>query len=400
MCAVKLSDHYGRDQSLSATLIYIEPNITKKSAPRFSWRFLKYPLISRAKSSKAFVFGVFFGAIVFPLVAQAGILAIVENLFNTESAFADDEKAINNSQKLAVLEAQVIPNPDAAKKVATDIAIADNALVSDVGPVGTLADISGTDDSIGSISLYVVRKGDTIASVAKMFDVSANTILWANDLKKGQAIQEGTTLVILPVSGVQYTIKRGDTIAGIAKKFSVDDPADIEHYNDITGGLIAGTTIIIPGAELITQPINKNVQAVAKSSSESVSVGTGNGYFIRPLPYSCPRTQGIHDAYAIDIGCPIGTPIKAAADGTVMFAKTGWNGGYGNLIIISHQNGVRTFYAHQTRFAVSQGETVSQGQIIGYVGSTGRSTGPHLHFEVRGMKNPGFSDAPSAWKRQ
>ncbi len=85
---------------------------------------------------------------------------------------------------------------------------------------------------------------------------------------------------------------------------------------------------------------------------------------------------------------PSGTPIKAAASGRVIFAKVGWNGAYGNLTIIQHDNGTQTYYAHQSKLAVSAGDYVNQGEVIGYVGSTGRSTGPHLHFEVRGAPNP------------
>jgi len=83
----------------------------------------------------------------------------------------------------------------------------------------------------------------------------------------------------------------------------------------------------------------------------------------------------------IDIAAPTGTPIRAAAGGTVISA--GWLGGYGNLTVIDHGGGVSTAYGHQSAFAVGGGQAVAQGQVIGYVGSTGHSTGPHLHFEVR-----------------
>ncbi len=114
-------------------------------------------------------------------------------------------------------------------------------------------------------------------------------------------------------------------------------------------------------------------------------------------------SQPRHDRFAVDLACPIGTPIRAAASGTVKFALEGWNGAFGNLVIIDHPNGAVSYYAHikPGGIAVTTGEHVTQGQIIGYVGSTGRSTGPHLHFEVRGTagQNPGFDYSGSAWKQ-
>jgi murein DD-endopeptidase MepM/ murein hydrolase activator NlpD len=113
-----------------------------------------------------------------------------------------------------------------------------------------------------------------------------------------------------------------------------------------------------------------------------------SGYFIHPLPGSV-RTQGIHGYNAVDFGAPVGTPILASAGGSVLVSRVGgWNGGYGNYVVIDHPNGTQTLYAHNSKNTVWQGQTVVAGQVIGYVGNTGRSTGPHLHFEIRGAKNP------------
>ncbi len=380
----------------------IKPKLKNDESEGFLSSSSKYPLFIRLRSSKAFLAGTLVGTIIFPIVAHAGLLSFVDNLFVTKTEAASEEFVGQNSQKLALLEAQITPDPAAAKAAEADIHIDNDALLTETGPTGTAADMVDIDEASSTISIYVTHKGDTVASVAKMFDVSQNTILWANDIKKGQALTEGQTLIILPTSGVRYTVKRGDTIASIAKKYKIDDPADIENYNDLSDGLIAGTTIVLPGAEIATTTQVKKATtggALPKNLATDSGIST-DAYFIRPLPYACPRTQGRHDKYAFDIGCATGTPIHAAASGTVIFAKLGWNGGFGNLIIISHPNGTQTFYAHQSRFAVSQGEAVEQGQTIGYVGSTGHSTGPHLHFEVRGAKNPGFTDSPSGWKKQ
>lgn len=361
----------------------------------------KNPLFSKLRLPKTFLSGLLMGVMIFPLIAHAGFFSFMDSLFGQKTEASELTTNTTNSQNLSILEAPLAPDLKAAKSADTDIAIDNDALVSETGPVGTAADISDTDESANTISIYVAHKGDTIAGIAKMFEVSQNTIIWANDLKKGQSLTEGQTLIILPVSGVRYTVKKGDTLASIAKKYKLDDPTDIENYNDLSDGLVAGMTIVIPGGE-ITVPSSpqKSSGGTIPRSSPNDSGGSADGYFIRPVSYACPRTQGRHDTYAVDLGCPTGTPIKAAASGTVMFAKLGWNGGYGNLVIVSHANGTQTFYAHQSRLAASQGEHVDQGQVIGYVGSTGHSTGPHLHFEVRGAKNPGFSDSPSAWKKQ
>ena len=103
------------------------------------------------------------------------------------------------------------------------------------------------------------------------------------------------------------------------------------------------------------------------------------------------KTQGLHGPgnRGIDIGAPKGTPIYASAPGRVLIAKTGWSGGYGNMVIVEHPNGTKTLYAHMTKLGTKTGAEVARGEIIGYVGSTGRSTGPHLHFEVFNARNPG-----------
>jgi murein DD-endopeptidase MepM/ murein hydrolase activator NlpD len=112
------------------------------------------------------------------------------------------------------------------------------------------------------------------------------------------------------------------------------------------------------------------------------------GYYDNPLPGAI-LTQGIHGWNGVDIGAPKGTPIHAAADGTVIVARAGgWNGGYGSYVVISHPNGTQTLYGHMNSVAISVGASVGSGQVIGYVGTTGKSTGNHLHFEVRGAANP------------
>ena len=122
-----------------------------------------------------------------------------------------------------------------------------------------------------------------------------------------------------------------------------------------------------------------------KSSSGAVSA---SGNFIHPVP-GATRTQGIHGYNGVDLAAAIGTPVRAAASGEVIVSKSsGWNGGYGNYVVIKHSNGTQTLYAHTSSNTVGVGATVEAGETIAYVGNSGRSTGAHLHFEVRGASNP------------
>ena len=124
------------------------------------------------------------------------------------------------------------------------------------------------------------------------------------------------------------------------------------------------------------------------SASGSRSVSSNSASLSHPVPGAI-KTQGVHGYNAIDLAAAVGTAIKAAGSGEVIVSKSsGWNGGYGNYIVIRHANGVQTLYAHLSRNDVGVGASVSVGQVIGGMGNTGRSTGSHLHFEVRGARNP------------
>jgi murein DD-endopeptidase MepM/ murein hydrolase activator NlpD len=135
--------------------------------------------------------------------------------------------------------------------------------------------------------------------------------------------------------------------------------------------------------------VTKNGKTITKPKVTGSYANTApSGFFARPL-LGGRRTQGIHGHNAVDIAANTGTPIYAAASGKVLVAKSfGYNGGYGKMVIIAHEGKIQTVYAHMNEVYVSPGETVAQGQNIGTVGNTGRSTGPHIHFEVRGAKNP------------
>jgi LysM repeat protein len=297
------------------------------------------------------------------------------------------------------------PNPG---KGSTDIAISGGvALLPQSGPSGTLADI-GLGTPSNQISIYTVRPGDTLSEIGAMYGVSANTILWANDLQSSKDLHPGNTLVILPVSGVEHVVTKGETLASIVAKYH-GTMQDVLDYNHLSAGaqVAVGDTIIIPdgvdGPPVGSAPVLRQGIIGGKSISDSGAVGCIShyerlipgysgpalpGYFIRPIAGGV-KTQCLHGYNAVDLGTPVGTPVMAAASGTVIVARdSGYNGGYGRYVVINHPNGTQTVYAHFSRVIVSPGEHVEQGQDIGYSGDSGRSTGAHLHFEIRGAENP------------
>ncbi|MHB1316592.1 MAG: peptidoglycan DD-metalloendopeptidase family protein [Minisyncoccota bacterium] len=316
-----------------------------------------------------------------PFVASASIRSFVTGMFKSASA---EPEYVQNSQNMALLQAAVssINQPlDGG-----DIAIVnDNSLLSENSGVALLVKEHSSDQ----IVTYVVRPGDTLSEIAKMFGVTTNTILWSNDIV-GNKVSPGDRLVILPISGVRHVVKSGDTIQSIAKKYK-GDPEEIAQFNDISfnSKLATGDTIIIPDGEVVSAVVSVSKTASSvKSIQQYVSAPKIDGYYARPL-IGGVKSQGIHGHNGVDIASAFGTNILASASGEVIVAKNGgYNGGYGSYIVIKHNNGTQTLYAHLSAVQVSVGQDVYQGQIIGNMGSTGKSTGTHLHFEVRGARNP------------
>lgn len=235
---------------------------------------------------------------------------------------------------------------------------------------------------------YEVKGGETISEIAEKFGISIETIKWANDLNSVNSVKPGQKLKILPVSGVSVVVKEGDTLESLAKKYSADAQSILDFpFNDIPDDfkLKAGQNLIIPDGqppETKIVPKKQQPQYIAKGPSSPAFAAPGGGNFIWPT-----TTSGISQYFAwyhpgIDMSNRAAPAVVAASPGTVVVA--GWpdNYGYGNRVVIDHGNGYRTLYAHLSNIYVSVGQTVSQGQAIGQMGSTGRSTGTHLHFEI------------------
>lgn len=333
-----------------------------------------------------------------PHTADASILSLVTSLFTAKAVSADNTQP-DNSQKMALLEAPVNVNVNAGSD--SDVVVQGSALLAD----GVATDASGTfaPQLTNEITTYKVESGDTITGIAKKFGISANTIIWANGLNRNAGLKIGQNLVILPISGVQHKVAAGDTIQSIAKKYK-GDVDEIISYNDLGDSTLrAGDIIVIPDGEIQTSSVTSAVKPKIATTKKPASVAAGasltsaqtdgSGYYIRPIKGGV-RTQGIHGNNGVDLAESCGSPIYASAAGKVIVSKNdgGYNGGYGNYIVISHDNGSQTLYGHMQATSVDVGATVTQGQMIGLLGNTGKvsgATGCHVHFEIRnGIRNP------------
>lgn len=260
------------------------------------------------------------------------------------------------------------------------LTVQDNSVVSYANPSGTL-NFAGYRREI---SYYIVRKGDVPETIAASFDINSDTLLWANGLHDGSIIKPGQELMILPINGVRVKVGTKDTIATLAKKYN-GDQMEIIAFNELPldGTVKAGEYLIVPDGEMPASATPRYTVPSAKYAQSTVSAG----WLIWPTTgYDWGR---IHGTNGVDVANKCGTPVYAAASGKVILSDgVGYNGGFGKYIKIQHPNGVITLYAHSSQLLVNTGDQVEQGQLIMLMGTTGRSTGCHLHFEVRGATNP------------
>lgn len=234
---------------------------------------------------------------------------------------------------------------------------------------------------------YEVQPGDTLSGIGNKFALHLSTILWANDLTAYNMIKPGQKLKILPVDGLLHTVKKGDALGVIAKTYQSDSDKILE-FNRLqsTEQIAIGQELIIPGGvkPTVYRPATTN-KAVANVFSKPNSKARGaesGGRFVWPTSVRRITQYFRYRHPGLDVGNRVGEPIYAAEGGKVEIA--GWNrGGYGNYVVINHGNGIKTLYAHASKLYVRPGQTVGRGEIIAAIGNTGRSTGPHLHFEVR-----------------
>ncbi len=237
---------------------------------------------------------------------------------------------------------------------------------------------------------YTVETGDTLAGVSKKFGVDIDSIKWLNKNVTERQMKPGLVLKIPPVTGVVHAVKSGETVYSIAKRYNVSAQAIVdfpfnEFSNDETFALAIGQQVVVPDGEMPDEPVfspRSNLANVLTPNAGAVSA-TGNWLW----PAAGTITQYFKPWHkGIDIAKSSGGAILAADAGTVIVS--GWpdNSGYGNRVIVDHGNGYQTLYAHLSKLSVKVGQTVKKGDVLGNMGSTGRSTGTHLHFEIRSSK--------------
>lgn len=236
-----------------------------------------------------------------------------------------------------------------------------------------------------SVVAYVVREGDTLSSLAVRFDVSEQTIQWQNGLDDDAVLKPGQKLEIPPVTGMVHKVKRGETIHSIAKTYEVD-PQQIINWpfntfiNDETFALAVGQLLIVPDGIKPKAAPPPEYLARRRETPDAGSV-SATGDFV------WPTSGGITQYFvwyhpAVDIANRAAPDVLAADSGVVTLVQyQRW--AYGNHVIIDHGNGYTTLYAHLSSIYVNQGQTISRGSALGRMGSTGRSSGIHLHFEIR-----------------
>lgn len=233
---------------------------------------------------------------------------------------------------------------------------------------------------------YKVAPGDTISGIAQKFQVSIDTIRWANNLVSIESIKPGQTLKVPPVTGVIHKVKKGETIFSVAKYYNAESQGIVDYpfnsfVNDESFELAVGQTLVVPDGVMPKVDLWSPSAYIARQTPDAGTV-TAMGNFIWPTSGRISQSFRWYHR-AVDIANKNGTPVLAADAGRVVIA--GWpdNIGYGNRIMIDHGNGLATLYGHLSKIAVTAGQSVNRGDVIGLMGSTGRSTGPHLHFEIR-----------------
>lgn len=236
-----------------------------------------------------------------------------------------------------------------------------------------------------TIQHYRVEAGDSLVGIAVRQGISVQTLLWANEFRDPDLIQVGQEILVPPVDGVIHTIEAGETLNSIAARYSaaavdiVSSPAnEIPNADDVT----VGKRIVVPGG-VMPRPVAPAAEAVAEAAAPVPDPGRFVAAGRLQWPTTGPITTYFMDGghRGLDIAPSFGTPVYAADAGKVV-SLLRWDYSFGWHIIVDHGNGMTTLYAHLSRFAVEHGDYVEKGQVLGYVGSTGKSTGPHLHFEV------------------
>jgi len=222
---------------------------------------------------------------------------------------------------------------------------------------------------------YRIGKNDSLSRIARKMGVSLSSLISVNRLNDAHMLRIGQELVIPNQKGIYYKVRRRDSVGKLAKKYEVSIDS-IRLANGLVRDKInKGEELFIPGGKLSSWQMEKALGLIFRRPVAGGRISSGFGYRRNPFTYRHQFHPGI------DIALPYWTRIRAIKSGRVLFS--GWRGGYGKLVVVRHSRGYSSRYGHMIRYVVRKGQWVRRGQLLGYVGSTGFSTGPHLHFELR-----------------
>lgn len=256
---------------------------------------------------------------------------------------------------------------------------------SNVMPVK--ADIEGQTQVQNNIQpqilTYTIKSGDTLESIAKTYGIKVGTITGSNGISVKSTLKIGQELEFPSIDGILYSVRKGEALWDIADEYNIDID-DIVGANGLDDAHMVsiGQKLILPGAtKLKTQTASVKARQASVTPAVKSSLITSSTWPTRGILTSKFGTRWGRKHEGIDIAAPIGSEVIAFMGGTISFS--GWRGSYGNLVIIDHGNGLETYYGHNSKLLLKAGQKVSKGDLIAKVGSTGRSTGPHSHFEVR-----------------
>lgn len=245
-----------------------------------------------------------------------------------------------------------------------------------------------------------VRHDDTIASFAERHGIKEETVMWSNSLSRDADLSDVEELRVFywrdaPIDGALHSIRSGESLSHVAEWYE----ADLQSIKDFNGldsedKIVSGDLLFIPEGKKpdslpsLVEPSSPAPQGPSRSAARapvSTPAPASRPGFVSPTG-TLDISQGLHHYNAVDIRAPYGSPVYASSSGTIQ--RVGYHPIGGNYVRVLHSGGVVTYYGHLSGFAVSNGQSVSQGQVIGYIGLTGLTTGPHVHFEVRGAANP------------
>lgn len=377
----------GTRLSLVAQLVHLAPRPSHRPLPAT----IRRGLVVRLASER-----------MVPIVAALVVLgasvvslqpATAKPIGNTSGVGAAPRLAVGGEQRtvdqLDPMEVAGLIGGPGARAAAGGVAAPQQGTADDGTIYKPVAVNTTVRDGKDLLQTYTVTAGDTLTGIASRYGVSMMTVWWANKLTSKDDLRVGQKLVIPPVNGLVVTVKDGDTLDSLAAGYKVD-AAEIVKVNQLQDQtLIIGQTLILPDAVGAAIPTPKPVPPTRSSGSSGRSCNCsgpatyGGGSFAWPVVGGGNYiSRGFrYGHYGVDIAADYGTPEIAAAGGTVIFA--GWkNNGGGYQVWIAHGSGIYTTYNHMASVSVAAGQVVARGDLVGRVGSSGNSTGPHLHFEV------------------